>query len=74
MTEKTTLECVWHQEGEGEYTWYTDCNQVFTLEDGTPESNAFQYCCFCGSKLVELEWEEPEDEDEDEEDEPDEEE
>ena len=66
MTEKTTLECVWHQEGEGEYTWYTDCNQVFTLEDGTPESNAFQYCCFCGSKLVGLEWEEPEDEDEDE--------
>jgi len=65
MTEETK-DCIWSQDDEGSSTWYTDCGHMFGLEDGTPESNAFQYCCFCGSKLVGLEWEELEDEDEDE--------
>ena len=64
-----TKECIWSQEDEDSSTWWTDCGHMFSLEDGTPESNGFQYCCFCGSKLVGLEWEEPEDDEDEDEDE-----
>lgn len=59
--------CGWAQEDEDSGVWYTDCNNIFRFEEGTPQDNNFNFCCFCGDKLDQQEWEEPESEDEDEE-------
>lgn len=61
-----TKECVWNQEDEESDTYHTNCNHMFTFTEGGPQDNGFEFCCFCGDKLVEVKWEEPEDEDEDE--------
>jgi hypothetical protein len=45
--------CTWHQDGDGDSGVYaTSCGRYFNLEDGTPEDNRMQWCCYCGKKLV----------------------
>jgi len=47
--------CDWVQEGDYDSTEYaTECNQRFNIEEGTPESNDFKYCCFCGKQLNQI--------------------
>jgi len=57
-----TKECTWVQEDENSEVWYADCGHIFRFTEGTPEDSGFTFCCFCGEKLAQLEWEEPEDE------------
>ena len=45
--------CTWHQDGDSDSGVYaTSCRHYFNLEDGTPEDNKMQRCCYCGKKLV----------------------
>ena len=45
--------CTWHQDGDSDSGVYaTSCRHYFNLEDGTPEDNKMQWCCYCGKKLV----------------------
>lgn len=50
--------CTWKQcSGEGgcyDETWETDCDNMFTLNEGTPSDNRMKFCCFCGGELVEV--------------------
>jgi len=42
----------------------TDCDELFYIEEGTPEDNGMKYCSYCGKRLkqviIELEEEEEE--------------
>ena len=45
--------CTWHQDGDSDSGLYgTSCRRYFNLDDGTPEDNRMQWCCYCGKKLV----------------------
>ncbi len=45
--------CTWHQDGDSDSGVYaTSCRHYFNLEDGTPEDNKMQWCCYCGKKLA----------------------
>jgi hypothetical protein len=45
--------CTWYQDGDSDSGVYaTSCRRYFNLEDGTPEDNKMQWCCYCGKKLV----------------------
>ena len=45
--------CTWHQDGDSDSGVYaTSCGRYFNLEDGTPEDNKMQWCCYCGKKLA----------------------
>jgi hypothetical protein len=46
--------CLWWQdETDDEGTsWYTDCGEEFILLEGTPETNAMNYCPYCGARLT----------------------
>ncbi len=45
--------CTWCQDGDSDSGVYaTSCGHYFNLEDGTPEDNKMQWCCYCGKKLV----------------------
>ena len=45
--------CTWHQDGDSDSGLYaTSCRYYFNLEDGTPEDNKMQWCCYCGKKLA----------------------
>lgn len=43
--------CCWQQEDWDSGVWFTDCNNAFWLEDGSPEDNKMIFCPFCGKKL-----------------------
>lgn len=43
--------CVWEEDSDGD--WNTDCDNIFVLIDGTPKSNNFIACCYCGKMLEE---------------------
>jgi hypothetical protein len=44
-------ECHWfHDDEDGAFD--TQCDQRFTLNEGTPEDNYMNYCPFCGGKLI----------------------
>ena len=45
--------CTWCQGGDSDSGVYaTSCGHYFNLEDGTPEDNKMQWCCYCGKRLV----------------------
>lgn len=44
--------CKWEQDFEG--NWQTSCDNMFVLNDGTPEENEMKYCCYCGKKLEQV--------------------
>lgn len=45
--------CTWHQDGDSDSGVYaTSCRHYFSLEDGTPEDNKMQWCCYCGKQLA----------------------
>ena len=41
--------CTWEEDCEG--YWNTACDNMFTLEEGTPEENQMKFCCYCGRPL-----------------------
>ena len=45
--------CIWWQDGDDTSGVYgTSCRHYFNLEDGTPEDNKMQWCCYCGKRLA----------------------
>lgn len=34
--------------------WETSCGQDFLLNDGTPDDNSMNYCCYCGKLIDQL--------------------
>lgn len=42
--------CEWKQDFDGNYD--TDCDQSFTMIDGTPTENHMRFCCYCGKGLL----------------------
>ena len=45
------LVCEWTEAGG---PWATGCGRMFEVVDGTPTSNGFRFCVFCGGALVEV--------------------
>jgi len=45
--------CIWEQTEGNHYAWLTSCNNLFNLEDSTPEENGMKFCCFCGKPIRE---------------------
>ena len=45
-------ECKWTEDFEG--NWETSCDNMFTLNAGTPSDNGMKYCCYCGKPLREV--------------------
>ena len=45
--------CTWCQDGDSDSGVYaTSCRHYFDLNDGTPEDNKMQWCCYCGKRLM----------------------
>ena len=44
--------CEWIYNDDDE-CWDTNCDEKFQFIDGTPLNNGFEYCPYCGRKLVE---------------------
>ncbi|CAB4127016.1 hypothetical protein UFOVP254_16 [uncultured Caudovirales phage] len=45
--------CTWWQDGDSDSGVYaTSCRHYFDLNDGTPEDNKMQWCCYCGKRLM----------------------
>lgn len=43
--------CVWCCVEDDYTTYQTSCNQMFTLNDGTPKENEMLFCYHCGKPL-----------------------
>lgn len=41
--------CFWEKDEVGVFE--TGCNNLFVLNDGTPNENSMVYCCYCGSRI-----------------------
>ena len=55
-------ECRWTDDGDG--NWATECDHLFTFNDGPPSENEARFCCYCGGSLVEVPYRrEPEEDD-----------
>ena len=52
--------CNWVQHDIDSDGWSADCNNDFTLNDGTPEDNSMKFCCFCGKPLHQVIYEDEE--------------
>jgi hypothetical protein len=50
MSAEPGQHCVWHQDRD--LRWDTDCGEVFGFVEGNPDSNGFEFCCFCGQALL----------------------
>lgn len=47
-------ECTWTQQDNIDGSdWETSCGELFTFIDATPKDNGMNFCCYCGSRLVE---------------------
>lgn len=46
--------CVWTEtdDANGDPVWDTGCGQSQIFSEGTPESNEYKFCPYCGKKLV----------------------
>lgn len=51
------MSCEWRQEDDDGDTWSTECNNAFTLNDGTPADNNMKFCCYCSQILVSVPYE-----------------
>ena len=45
--------CTWTLDDPSENAWETQCDNIFVLDDATPNENKMRYCCFCGGRLLE---------------------
>ena len=52
---KANHKCEWTEDSDG--TWNTDCKSAFVLNDGNPRENGFKFCCYCGGKLIQNDYE-----------------
>lgn len=43
--------CLWTEDEDGD--WSTACGETFTLFEGTPKENYYNYCPNCGQKILE---------------------
>lgn len=56
---KLNIKCTWsNSEGatadDTDTHWETSCGKDFMLNDGTPDDNGFDYCCYCGKTIDQL--------------------
>lgn len=49
--------CQWNEDEDG--NWFTDCNNAFTFNEGSPSDNKMQFCPYCGKLIYQRdhEWE-----------------
>jgi len=52
--------CIWEQDNDG--NWFTDCEEGFWLEEGTPKENNFKFCAYCGRMIKQVPYEEEKEE------------
>lgn len=50
MTSIRPDQCNWFEEVDG--NWSTSCGQCFEFTADGPKEANFNYCCWCGGKLV----------------------
>ena len=46
--------CTWRYSGDEWGTFDTTCGQAFSLTEGTPKDNTYNFCPCCGGPLVEV--------------------
>lgn len=44
--------CEWLEDEDG--LWVTDCNEDFQFTSHGPSENGFEWCPYCGKKLIEI--------------------
>ena len=57
LASETEPNCAWSQDGEDTDTWASGCGHLFCITADTPAENGMRYCCFCGWKLSQHQWE-----------------
>lgn len=50
----TDTSCEWEMTDSDHGTWESDCENTFTLIEGTPTQNNLRFCCYCGRPLKEV--------------------
>ena len=45
--------CHWREDRSCGF-WETECQNAFNFETGTPTSNDFKFCPYCGKELKEI--------------------
>lgn len=56
---KTVPKCTWSNsenaiDEDVDTHWLTSCGEDFLLNEGTPDSNGMDYCCYCGKTIDQL--------------------
>ena len=49
--------CMWTEDEEG--AWDTECGDKHIINSGTPYSNGFKFCLYCGRQTLQLRYLEP---------------
>ena len=47
--------CIWNTNESlcnEDDTWYTECGEAFVFTEDGPKENGFQFCPYCGGKIV----------------------
>jgi len=42
-------QCDWIEDVDG--VWQTACDNLFEINEGTPEQNNMKFCCYCGKPI-----------------------
>jgi len=56
--------CAWQADEDGNL--YTDCGEIFCIEEGTPVENGFKFCIYCGKPMAYCSYRDPLDDEEEE--------
>jgi hypothetical protein len=54
MSRGASESCAWRL-NPFSYAWDTGCGNAFILDEGTPQQNSMNFCCFCGNQLESME-------------------
>lgn len=46
--------CAWRLDPSS-HAWDAGCGNAFLIDEGTPQQNHMNFCCFCGNRLESME-------------------
>ena len=49
--------CRWSDDADG--TWETGCGQSFIVTEGKPDENDMRFCCYCGRRIEQVDYQDP---------------
>ena len=55
-SQQKPVPCVWSEEYEG--PWESACGHAFSIIEGGPAENGMKFCCFCGTPINAISYDE----------------